>query len=561
MQKYDYVIVGAGSAGCVLANRLSADPAASVCLLEAGPPDRNPFIRIPIGIIAMMMSKTLNWRYFTEPQRYLNNRRLFWPRGKMLGGSSSSNAMVYTRGHASDYDQWAAFGNRGWDYAQVLPLFRRAENRERGETPFHGTGGPLNVAALRSPSILTDVFVRAAAEAGFRINDDFNGASQEGVGQYEVTQKNGERWSVARAYLHPVLRRPNLTVLTGAHATRILLEGRRATGVAILQEGKPVDIGANREVLLAGGAINSPQLLLLSGIGPEDELQRHGIPVQHSLPGVGRNLQDHLDVLVVHKCVKPVSHGVSLGNLPAVLAAPWQYAFMRRGPLTTNAAEGGGFLKSDPECAAPDLQLHFTPAHLDEHGRTPRYAAATMLGHGYALHVCDLRPKSRGYIGLKSADPCADALIEPNYLGHPDDIEQLVKGVKIVRSILAATAFDPYRGKEIFPGKDVRTDEQIRDFIRRKAGTIYHPVGTCKMGHDDMSVVDDTLKVHGMQGLRVVDASIMPTLIGGNTNAPTVMIAEKAADMILQEREDECAVLAPLQGILHAGSDGTQVAA
>ena len=537
MKKYDYVIVGAGSAGCVLANRLSADPTVTVCLLEAGPPDRNPFIRIPIGIIALMMSKTLNWRYFTEPQRQLDGRRLFWPRGKTLGGCSASNAMVYTRGHASDYDHWAALGNRGWGYAQVLPLFRRAENHERGETAFHGVGGPLNVADLRTPNLLTQVYVNAAVEAGHAVNTDFSGASQEGVGHYQLTQKNGERWSVARAYLHPVRQRPNLTVLTGARATKLLLDGKRAIGIACLQAGKPIEIGASREVLLAGGAINSPQLLLLSGIGPEDELQRHGIPVTHALPGVGKNLQDHLDVLVVHKCVKPVSLGISLRNLQGLFGHLCNYLFFRKGPLTTNAAEGGGFVKSDPAQPVPDLQFHFTPAHLREHGYTLSRAAATMLGHGYALHVCDLRPKSRGRIGLKSADPRADALIEPNYLSHPDDMEQMVKGVKVARKVLAAKAFDPYRGEELAPGAAVQTDKQIRAFIRRKAETIYHPVGTCKMGHDAMAVVDDTLKVHGMQCLRVVDASIMPTLVGGNTNAPTVMIAEKAADMILAERD------------------------
>jgi len=539
MQKVDYVIVGGGSAGCVLANRLSADPSVTVCLLEAGPPDRSPFIRLPIGIIALMMSKTLNWRYFTEPQGALDRRRLFWPRGKTLGGCSASNAMIYTRGHASDYDHWEALGNRGWGYASVLPLFRRAENHERGETPYHGVGGPLNVADLRSPNLLTQVFTTAARQAGFPLNADFSGPVQEGFGQYQVTQKNGERWSVARAYLHPVRQRPNLNVMTGVRVTKILLHGKRATGVSCVQGGKEFDIVAGREVLLAGGAVNSPQLLMLSGIGPEEELRRHGIPVRHALPGVGRNLQDHLDVLVVHKCARPVSLGISLRSLPGLLAAGLQYLLFRRGPLTTNAAEAGGFAKSDPSCPVPDLQFHFTPAHLDEHGHTLAYARATMLGHGYALHVCDLRPKSRGYIALKSADPCDDALIQPEYLSHPDDMAQLVKGVKLARRLLAAPAFDPYRGEEMYPGKEVQTDEQIRAFVRRKAGTIYHPVGTCRMGHDEMAVVDDTLKVHGVQGLRVVDASIMPTLVGGNTNAPTVMIAEKAADMIVQERERE----------------------
>lgn len=561
MTEYDYIIVGAGSAGCVLANRLSADPAVTVCLLEAGPPDRSPFIRIPIGIVFMMMSKVLNWRYFTEPQRNLDNRRLYWPRGKTLGGSSSSNAMVYTRGHASDYDHWAALGNKGWAYADVLPIFKHSENHERGATEFHGVGGPLNVADLRSPNLLTQVYVNAAVEVGYPRNNDFSGASQEGVSPYQLTQKNGERWSVARGFLHPVMQRPNLTVITNARTTRILLEGKRATGVTYLQSGKSVDIGARQEVILAGGAINSPQLLMLSGIGPEDELKKHGIPVRHALPGVGQNLQDHLDVLIVHKCTKPVSLGIAPGNLLAQVKNLFSYIFHRTGPLTTNAAEGGGFVKSDPDQPIPDLQFHFTPAHLDEHGFNLSRAAFTMLGHGYALHVCDLRPKSRGHIGLKSADPTADALIEPNYLSHPDDMKTMVKAAKAARRVLAARAFDPYRGDEIFPGTEVQTDEQIEAFIRRKAGTIYHPVGTCKMGHDDMAVVDDTLKVHGMQGLRVVDASIMPTLIGGNTNAPTVMIAEKAAMMIMESRDAERAVVPRQTGTGQSGGSHQTLAA
>lgn len=536
---YDYIIAGGGSAGCVLANRLSADPALKVCLLEAGPPDTSPFIRIPIGIIRMMMSRTLNWQYFTEPQKHLEGRRLFCPRGKTLGGSSSSNAMIYTRGHAADYDEWAALGNRGWSYADVLPLFKRAEHHEAGASEFHGVGGPLNVAQLRSPNVLSGVFVDAGVEVGYPFNPDFNGASQEGVNRYEVTQKDGERWSVARAYLHPVLDRTNLTVITGAHATRVLLNGKRAIGIEYLHSGKTETIHVRREVILAGGAINSPQLLMLSGIGPEEELRRHRIPVLHALPGVGKNLQDHLDVLIVHKCTKPVSLGISLSVLHVQIKHIFDYLFHRTGPLTTNSAEGGGFVKSTPDQPIPDLQFHFTPAHLDGHARTLRSAATTMLGHGYALHVCNLRPKSRGHVGLKSADPKADALIDPDYLSDPDDMAVMLRGVKAARRLLGARAFDPFRGKEIFPGPEVQGDAQIVQFIRCKAETIYHPVGTCKMGHDAMAVVDDTLKVHGIDALRVVDASIMPTLVGGNTNAPTVMIAEKAADMILSARPED----------------------
>ena len=552
MTTYDYIIVGAGSAGCVLANRLSADPATKICLLEAGPEDRSPFIHMPIGIIWLMMSGKLNWKYYTQPQPNLNNRRLYWPRGKMLGGSSSSNAMCYTRGHPSDYDQWAALGNRGWGYADLLPLFKRSQNQERGASEYHGVGGPLNVADLRSPNLLGRVFVEAGVQAGFPRTDDFNGAEQEGIAPYQVTQKNGERWSVARAYLRPAMGRPNLTVITDARATRVLVEGQRATGVTYLKSGQEVEIHAAREVILSGGAINSPQLLLLSGIGPRDELAKLGIAVRHHLPGVGKNLQDHLDVLIVHKCTKPVSLGISLRNLHHQIKYLVDYLRSRRGPLTTNGAEAGGFVKSDAGQPIPDLQLHFTPVHLDGHARDRAHAAATMLGHGFALHVCQLRPKSRGQITLGSADPTADAVIEPNYLSAPDDMEAMVSGVKLARRVLAAPAFDEYRGEEMHPGKDVQTDDQIREFVRRKAETIYHPVGTCKMGHDPMAVVDDRLKVHGIEGLRVIDASIMPTLIGGNTNAPTVVIAEKAADMILAE------ALAAASGPTGAGlGDGT----
>lgn len=530
---YDYIIVGGGSAGCVLANRLSADPAIQVCLLEAGPPDSSPFIRMPLGLVRMMMSKKLNWHYFTTPQAGLDGRRLFMPRGKTLGGSSATNAMIYTRGHRSDYDHWAALGNRGWGYADVLPLFMRSEHHEGGAGPYHGSGGPLNVARLRSPNLLSRAFINAAAEVGYPFNPDFNGATQEGVNCYAVTQKNGERCSAASAFLHPVATRPNLTVETRAHASHVLFDGMRATGVAYVRHGQRRQALARREVLLAGGAINSPQLLMLSGIGPPDELARHGIALRHALPGVGRNLQDHLDALVVHQCSKPVSLGMSLATLPSLLRAAFDYLRHRRGPLTSNSAEGGGFVRSAPDQTVPDLQFHFTPARLDGHARTWRSALFTLIGHGYALHACSLRPRSRGRITLASADPAAAPLIDPCYLSHPADMPLMVAGVKAARRLLAASAFDPYRGREIFPGAQASTDQDIASFIRRKAETIYHPVGTCKMGHDAMAVVDDALRVHGVQALRVVDASIMPTLIGGNTNAPTIMIAEKAAELIL----------------------------
>jgi len=529
----DYVIVGAGSAGCVLANRLSADPATTVCLIEAGPPDRSPFIRLPIGIIYMMMSRRHNWRYVTEAQRWLDGRRLFWPRGKTLGGSSASNAMVYTRGHATDYDAWAALGNRGWSYADVLPLFLRSEHHEAGASAFHGVGGPLNVSAQRSPNLLSRLFVEAAVEAGYARNDDFNGARQEGVGLYEVTQKNGERWSVARAYLHPVLARSNLTVLTGARASAVLLDGKRAVSVACTRRGNATAVAARREVILAAGAVNSPQLLMLSGIGPKEELGRHGITVRHCLPGVGRNLQDHLDVLIIHQCLLPVSSGISLATLPLQLRHVIDYLRNRTGGLTTNGAEAGGFIRGTPDAALPDLQFHFTPAHLVDHARNLRSAAATLFGHGYSLHVCKLRPLSRGHVGLRSADPAADPLIDPNYLSDPEDMATMVDGVKAARRVLAAHAFDPYRGPERQPGAQARSDREIQRFVRARGESIYHPVGTCRMGQDDMAVVDEMLRVHGLEALRVVDASVMPALVGGNTNAPTVMIAEKAADLIM----------------------------
>jgi choline dehydrogenase-like flavoprotein len=517
----------------VLAARLSADPAMRVCLLEAGPRDTSPFIRVPLGIVGLMMSKKLNWQYFTGPQPELNGRCLFWPRGKTLGGSSSTNAMIYTRGNRADYDHWAALGNPGWAFDEVLPLFLRSEHHEAGASPFHGTGGPLNVAALRSPNLLSRAFIDAAVAAGFPFNEDFNGPDQEGVNCYEVTQKCGERWSTARAFLQPALERPNLTVLTGAHAERVLFDGQRAAGVAFRRGGAAASVTVRREVLLAGGAINSPQLLMLSGIGEPRQLARHGIAVRRALPGVGCNLQDHLDVLVVQRCRLPVSLGMSLRTLPAQFKRLYDYLAHRRGALTSNSAEAGGFIKSGAQLALPDLQFHFTPARLDGHARTLRSAAFTLWGHGYALHACPLRPASRGQVSLRSADPAAPPLIDPRYLSERADLLALIDCVRAARRVLAAAPFDPFRGSEIFPGAAVQSDAEIEAFIRRKAETIYHPVGTCKMGQDPMAVVDHRLKVHGVEGLRVIDASIMPTLVAGNTNAPTIMIAEKGADMVL----------------------------
>lgn len=531
---YDYIIIGAGSAGCVLAKRLSDNPAHKVCLIEAGPSDNNPLIHMPLGIALLSKSKKYNWQFETEPQKHLNDRRLFWPRGKTLGGSSSINAMVYIRGHKADYDNWAALGNAGWGYDDVLPLFKRSENNERfGSSEFHGAGGPLNVMPLKSTNPLSETFINAGAELGYPINQDFNGAEQEGVGYYQVTQKNGRRWSSAQAHLAPLAERDNLHIITEAHVTKIQLSGKRAIGVAYRKAGSSRDASLNRggEVILSGGAVNSPQLLLLSGIGPEEELRRHEIPVVHALPGVGQNLQDHLDLTLLQNCSNSKPIGIALSFLPRAIQGLYDYIVKRDGFLTSNVAESGAFLKSDSLQERPNIQLHFLPLLLLDHGRT------LARGYGYTAHVCDLRPKSRGYIGLKSSDPLADPLIQPNYLEHPDDKKTLIDAFKLTREIFAANAFASDRAAERLPGEHINSDEEILRDIEARAETIYHPVGTCKMGLDDMAVVDPTLAVRGVQGLRVVDASVMPQLVAGNTNAPSIMIAEKAADMILSERE------------------------
>jgi choline dehydrogenase-like flavoprotein len=526
---FDYIIVGGGSAGCVLANRLSEDPQVKVCLLEAGRVDRSPLVSVPLGMAGIMPGRSLNWAFETEPQPGLNGRRGFQPRGKVLGGSSAINAMVYIRGYRSDYDAWAEAGNPGWSYEELLPYFKRSQNQERGADAVHGVGGPLNVADLRSPHAICESFIQAGEQSGYPRVLDFNATESPGLGYYQVTQKGGQRCSAARAYITPVLGRQNLEVITEAHATRILLDGKRAVGVRYRKQGQYHEIRATREVILSAGAFQSPQLLMLSGIGPRDELARHQIKLVHDLPGVGQNLQDHIDYVMAFKSPSTDLMGLSLRGAMRMLAALVQYWRSKTGKLTTNVAEAGGFICSGPDVQVPDLQLHFAVALLDDHGRRLHW------GHGYSCHVCLLRPKSKGRVGLTSSDPLAAPLIDPRFLSEEEDVEKMVSGFKLMREILASPALSQYKGRDLYTA-DVRTDDEIRHAIRQRADTVYHPVGTCKMGRDAMAVVDHELKVHGIDGLRVVDASIMPQLVSGNTNAPTIMIGEVASDLIRGRR-------------------------
>jgi len=521
---YDTIIVGAGSAGCVLANRLSADPARRVLLLEAGPRDWHPFIHMPAGVAKLVGKKGINWDYYTEPEPNLDNRRLWWPRGRVLGGSSSINAMCYIRGVPGDYDDWArATGDARWSWPQVLPYFKRAEGNTRGDDALHSASGPLGVQDLRYHNPLSQAFIDAALAAGHPANPDFNGALQEGFGLYQVTQRDSARCSAATAYLRAARGRGNLQVLTGAAVQRVLIAGGRAVGIDYRHRGGILRAESG-EVILCGGAINSPQLLMLSGIGPADHLREHGIDVALDLPGVGANLQDHLDICTLQRSTQPVSY-----DRLSDLAVAWKYFTRRDGPGTSNIAEAGGFVRTRlAEDARCDVQFHFVPALLDDHGRN------RLPGYGYTLHACALRPRSRGTIRLRSANSDDKAAIFANYLsdGEGYDLRMLLEGVKLSREILAAAAFDAYRGSEIFPGSGLHDENDLVAFIRRKAETVYHPIGTCRMGHDPQAVVDAQLRVQAMSGLRVVDASVMPSLPGGNTNAPTIMIAEKAADFI-----------------------------
>ena len=527
---YDYVIVGAGSSGAVIANRLSADPQIKVCLLEAGTSDSSFSVTVPGAFGLHMFWHKYNWAYTSQPDKGAGQRGNFCPRGKGLGGSSAINAMVYTRGHSSDYDAWADAGNEGWSFDEVLRYFKKSENNDKGESKYHGIGGPLPVNSVKTPYYKAyDIFMEAGQQAGYKYKEDLNDDDPEGVGYFQLNLQDGKRAGVAQCFLQPVMDRPNLTIITDAHATKILFADKKAIGVEYKSDGEKHSVNASKEVVISCGSFNSPALLMHSGIGNQPDLEALDIPVLHHLPGVGQNLQEHPDVAVVYKSKR--KDGFSLSGVASRAKEVIQYLFGRKGAMSSSITIGGGFIKSDDSLQVPDLQLHFVPLMFSDHGRNISY----LLDHGFSCHVCLLRPESRGFVKLKSKDPLVSPLIHLNLLGPENDVQKLVSGVKKVREIIAAHAFDTHRGKELLPGEDVKSDEEIAAQVREHVAHAYHPVGTCKMGNDDMAVVDSSLKVHGIENLRVADCSIMPTINSSNTNAPAIMIGEKASDLILED--------------------------
>ena len=530
---FDYVIIGAGSAGCVLANRLSQESDKTVLVLEAGPRDKSPLIKVPGAFAYFMYSKKYNWRYETEPVADIRDGQpLFCPRGKTLGGSSAINAMVYIRGHQSDYDHWEAQGNTGWGFDSMLPYFKKAETNERGADDYHGDQGPIYVSNTHNTYPLNECFLAASEQAGFPITSDFNGPQFEGAGYYQFTIKDGERCGVSSAYLKPAMARQNLFVECEAFVDRILFENKVATGVEFSQQGGTHVVHAREEVILCGGSFNSPQTLMLSGIGDKEELQQHGIPVIHDLPGVGKNLQEHVDACVLVKSKKKDGFSTTPVGLLKMLPDTFDYIRNKQGNLANSITQAGAFLKSSPDLEVPDIQMHFVPLLFDDCGRDLKLLSQ----HGYSLHVCVLRPKSRGRVSLRSSDPRDAMKIDFNFFSDPEDAKVLVNGIRVARKILASAAFDEHRGDELHPGTAIQSDKELLQKCKDRLGLVYHPTGTCKMGSDPMAVVNSELKVHGIEKLRVVDGSIMPTLVSGNTNAPIIAIAEKAADLILKDQ-------------------------
>jgi choline dehydrogenase len=528
-ESFDYIIIGAGSAGCVLANRLTASGRHRVLLLEAGGRDSNIWIHIPLGYGKLFSNAKVNWLYATEPEPELNNRKIIQPRGKVLGGSSSINGLLYVRGQHEDFDHWRQLGNAGWAFEDVLPYFRRAEDQERGADDLHGAGGPLAVSDVSEPHPLCEAFIEAAQQGGFPRNDDFNGPSQEGAGYFQLTAKNGRRWSTAVGYLRQARRRPNLTIVSDALVTRILFSGRRATGVEYRQGQTMRTAYADAEVILSGGAINSPQLLQLSGLGPAVLLRAQGIDVIADMPGVGADLQDHLQVRMQYRCTEPITMNDVINNWRHRYGAGLRYVLSRKGLLTIGAGYAGAFLRTRPDLMTPDVQIHFLIFSADAAG------AALHSFPGFMTSVCQLRPESRGFVHIKSSDPNVPPAIQMRYLSSRNDCDTVVAGLSLLRRVMNQPAMRRYIAEEREPGPDCASDADLLAFARETGTTVYHPTSTCRMGPDPAAVVDERLRVRGFERLRVVDASIMPTVVSGNTNAATVMIGEKGADMILED--------------------------